>query len=212
DGAPMFWRSQEALASGAVHYVGDPVALVVAETLAQAKDAAEAVAVDYDPFRPVNPVKALEHPGACVWGECAGNISNIHVMGDERATNEAIANADQVVRRPYVVSRVYAQFLEPRGAIGAYDADSERYTLYCDVQSPHQIRDQLAKEVLRIPAERLVVIAYYIGGAFGAKAPAVEHRLGFWAAGEFGGPAKGPAQRPEANPAAEPGPANAPHG
>ncbi|MBI2961052.1 MAG: xanthine dehydrogenase family protein [Betaproteobacteria bacterium] len=198
DGSPMFWRAHQGLAADRVRYVGEPVALVVAETLAQARDAAELIEVDYDAGSAVADIlSALEPGAAAVWDECPDNISNIHEMGDRPATEAAFARARHVVRRRYVVSRVHSQYMEPRGALALHDPREDRYTLYCDVQAPHAVRDLLALEVLRIPKERIRVVAFDIGGAFGGKGPALEHRLILWAAKRIKRPVKWQADRSE---------------
>jgi carbon-monoxide dehydrogenase large subunit len=124
DGKPGFWRPHPGLAKGQVRHVGDPVAIVAAQTLAQAKDAAELVAVDYE-ARPVT------EP---VWEECPDNVSSVFEVGNRAAAEAAFAAATHVVTRRYTVSRVHAQFLEPRGALGEWDPGAGRYTLHCDVQ------------------------------------------------------------------------------
>lgn len=198
DGSPMFWRPQQALASGRVRYVGEPVALVVAETQAQARDAAELIGVDYDPADAVTDILgALDSSSPRVWAECADNVSNIHDTGDPAATDAQFARAAHVIRRRYVVTRVHCQYMEPRGATAAYDALQDRYTLYCDVQTPHLLRDLMADEVLRVPRSRMRVVAFDIGGGFGGKAPAVEHRLVLWAARRLGRPVKWLSDRSE---------------
>src|SRR3989338_8372490 len=94
DGSPMFWRPQPGLATDRVRYVGDPVALVVAETLAQARDAAELIEVDYDAGAAVSDIlSALEPASPTVWDECPDNISNVHEMGDRAATEAGLARA-----------------------------------------------------------------------------------------------------------------------
>src|SRR6185295_15714028 len=124
DGSPMFWRAHPGLAKERVRHVGEPVAAIVAESVAQAKDAADLVTVEYD---------ALTVDGA-VWDECPDNVSNVFEVGDKAATEAAFARAAHIVKRRYEVSRVHAQFLEPRGALGAWDAGEGRYTLHSDVQ------------------------------------------------------------------------------
>ena len=199
DGSPMFWRPHPGLATDRVRYVGDPVALVVAETPAQARDAAELIAVDYDAGAAVTDILcALDPASPKVWDECPDNISHIHELGERAATEAAFARARHIVRRRYVVSRVHAQFMEPRGALAIHDPRDDRYTLYCDVQAPHTVRDLLAREVLRIPKDRIRVVAFDIGGAFGGKGPALEHRLILWAAKRLGRPVKWQADRSEA--------------
>ncbi|HVO16939.1 MAG TPA: xanthine dehydrogenase family protein molybdopterin-binding subunit [Alphaproteobacteria bacterium] len=200
DGTPMFARPHRGLAEGRVRYVGDPVALVVAETLAEARDAAEAVAVDYEPLPSVTATAVAAQPGApAVWDECPDNISNLYEAGDKAATEAAFARAAHVVRRRYVITRVHAQYMEPRGAIGVYDPGEDRYTLYVDVQYPHRVRNMLAQRIFKVPEHKIRVIAGDIGGAFGTKGwQYPEHRLMLWAAKRVGRPVKWSCERSEA--------------
>jgi carbon-monoxide dehydrogenase large subunit len=199
DGTPMFWRPHGGLAREAVRYVGDPLAFVVAETVALAKDAAELVAVEYEPLAAVTGTLAALQPGSPpVWPECPDNVSHIHELGDRAATEAAFAAARHVVRRRYTITRVQSQYMEPRAAIGAYDPLDGRYTLYCDVQTPHRTRDILAREVLRVPDNKVRVVAFDVGGAFGGKGPqAAEHRLILWASQRLGRPVKWQGERSE---------------
>jgi len=188
DGAPMFWRAHPGLAKAKVRHVGDPVAIVVAETLAQAKDAAELVAVDYD---------ALP-AGAPVWDECPDNVSNVFEIGNRAATDAAFAGAARVVTRRYAVSRVHAQFIEPRGAVGAWEPGEGRYTLHCDLQYPHRAREVLA-DLLNVAEHQVRVVSGDVGGAFGAKGWAhLEQRHVLWLARKLGRPVKWTCDRSEA--------------
>jgi carbon-monoxide dehydrogenase large subunit len=188
DGTPMFWRAHPGLAKGKVRHVGDPVAIVVAETLPQAKDAAELIAVEYDALPLTDPV----------WDECPDNISNVFEVGNRVATDAAFAGAAHVVKRRYVISRVHAQFMEPRGASGEWDPGAGRYTLHCDVQYPHRVREVLAG-LLKVPEHRVRVVSEDVGGAFGAKGWAhLEHRLVLWLARKLGRPVKWTCERSEA--------------
>jgi carbon-monoxide dehydrogenase large subunit len=205
DGAPMFAPPHRGLARERVRYVGDPIALVVAETRAQAEDAAERVRVDYVPRPAVTSTAEAARPGApAVWDECPDNVSNVHEAGDRAATDAALAGAHRVVRRRYVITRVHAQYLEPRGAVGAWDPAEERYTLYADVQYPHRVRSALATNILRVPEHRIRVVAGDVGGGFGTKGwQYPEHRLVLWAARKLGRPVKWVCERREAIPADE---------
>jgi carbon-monoxide dehydrogenase large subunit len=200
DGTPMFWRAHEGLARGRVRYVGDPVVAIVAGTLAQAKDAAERVAIAYEELPSVTATHEAGAPGApAVWDECPDNVCNVHEVGNAAAADAAFAKAARVVKRRYVVSRVHAQFMEPRGAIGQYDAESASYTLYIDVQYPHRVRDLMASRILRVPAEKVRVVVGDVGGSFGAKGWVyVEHRLVLWLAKRVGRPVKWICERSEA--------------
>ena len=200
DGTPMFWRAHPGLAAERVRHVGDPVVAVVAQSLMQAKDAADRVAVEYAELPAVTDTAQAARAGApAVWEECADNASHVFEAGDAAATGAAFARAAHVVRRDYRVSRVHAHYLEPRGALGEYDARNARYTLHVDVQYPHRVRDLLAERVLRVPKDRVRVISRDVGGAFGGKGWVyVEHRLVLWLAKKLGRPVKWTCERSEA--------------
>ncbi len=199
DGTPMFWRAQLGLAHGRVRYVGEPVAFIVAESLAQAKDAAELVEIDYQPLPSVTDTAEAAAGKHAVWDECPDNISNLFESGDKGAADAAFAKAPYVVKRRYVISRVYAHFMEPRGAIGVWDAGEDRYTLYADVQYPHRVRQALATRIFRIPESRIRVIAGDVGGGFGTKGwQYPEHRLVLFAAKRLRRPVKWACERSEA--------------
>jgi carbon-monoxide dehydrogenase large subunit len=200
DGSPLFYSPHPGLARGAVRYVGDPVAMVIAETLTAARDAAELVQIEYEPLPAVTDTAQVLSPGApTVWSECPDNLSHIYEAGNRAATEAAIAGAAHVVRRRFVISRVYAQYLEPRGAIGIYDPGDERYTLYADVQYPHRVRDALARNIFKVPESKIRVIVGDVGGGFGTKGwQYAEHRLVLWAARRLGRPVKWGSTRSEA--------------
>jgi len=204
DGTPMFAPPHRGLSQERVRYVGDPIAFVIAETLAQAKDAADLVQVDYDPLPSVTSTAAAGPGSATVWDECPDNVSNVYEAGDKAAVEAAFARAAHVVRRRYVITRVHAQYMEPRGALGVYDPGEDRYTLYADVQYPHRVRNALASMVFQIPEHQIRVIAGDIGGGFGTKGwQYPEHRLVLWAARKLGRPVKWACERHEAIPADE---------
>ena len=124
--------------------------------------------------------------------------------GDKAATEAAFARAARVIRRRYVITRVHAQYMETRGALGAWDPGEGRYTLYADVQYPHRVRNALASMVFQIPEHQIRVIAGDIGGGFGTKGwQYPEHRLVLWAARKLGRPVKWACERHEAIPADE---------
>jgi carbon-monoxide dehydrogenase large subunit len=205
DGSPMFAPPHRGLARDRGRYVGDPLAMVVAETLAQAEDAAERVVVDYEPLPAVTDTAAAAAPGApAVWEECPDNVSNLHEAGDKAATEAAFAKAARVIRRRYVISRVHAQYMETRGALGAWDPGEGRYTLHADVQYPHRVRNALATSIFKVPEHTIRVIVGDVGGAFGTKGwQYPEHRLVLWAARRLGRPVKWSCERREAIPADE---------
>ena len=199
DGSPMFARAHLGLAQGSVRYVGEPVAFVVAETLAQAKDAAELIAIDYEGLPSVTDTAAAAEGRIAVWPDCPDNISNLFEAGNRAATEAAFATAAHIVKRRYVISRVYAHFMEPRGAIGVWDPGEERFTLYADVQYPHRVRQALATRIFKIPESRIRVIAGDVGGGFGTKGwQYPEHRLVLLAAKKLRRPVKWTCERSEA--------------
>jgi carbon-monoxide dehydrogenase large subunit len=199
DGSPMFAPQRPALVIDRARYVGDPVAMIIAETLAQAKDAAELVEVDYEALPSVtSTADAAQSDAPRVWDENPDNISHTYERGDKAKTEAAFARAGHVVRRRYVVSRVQAQYMEPRGAIGTYDPGEDRYTLYADVNYPHRVRNMLANMVFKVPESKVRVVCHDVGGGFGAKGwQYVEHRLTLWAAKKLGRPVKWACERSE---------------
>mgnify|MGYP003336671341 CR=1 FL=1 len=179
DGKPMYAPQRPPLVTDRVRYVGDPVVMVVADTLAQAKDAAELVNIDYEAIPSVTQTADTVKPGApAVWDDCPDNISNNVERGKKADTEAAIASAARVVKRRYVITRVHAQYMEPRGTLGVYDPGEDRLTLYADVQYPHRVRNMLAQNVFKVPESKMRVIAQDVGGGFGTKGwQYVEHRL-----------------------------------
>src|SRR5207249_6133581 len=139
--------------------------------------------------------------------ECPDNVSNVHEVGDRAATEAAFGRATRVVRRRYVITRVHAQYMEARGALGAWDPGEQRYTLHADVQYPHRVRTALATNILRVPEHQIRVIAGDVGGGFGTKGwQYPEHRLVLLAAKNCAGQSNGPASaarrsRPTSTPA-----------
>ncbi|CAN0453820.1 unnamed protein product, partial [Discosporangium mesarthrocarpum] len=200
DGDPMKYRPQPPLALGRVRYVGDPVALIVADTLAQAQDAAEAVMVDYQPLPSItDTARTVDTDAPLVWDDSPDNISGLYQAGDDAATEAAFARADRIVSRRFVISRVFAQYMEARGAIGAYDEREDRYLLHADVQYPHRVRQLLAEKIFEVPEQNIRVIARDVGGGFGTKGwQYAEHRLVLWAARKVGRPVKWACERSEA--------------
>jgi aerobic carbon-monoxide dehydrogenase large subunit len=199
DGSPMFWRAHLGLAVGRVRYVGEPIAFVVAESLAQARDAAELIDIDFEILPSVTDTAEAASGKHAVWDECPDNISNLFESGDNAATEAVFAKAAHIVKRRYVISRVYAHFMEPRGAIGVWDPGEDRYTLYADVQYPHRVRQALATRIFKIPESRIRVIAGDVGGGFGTKGwQYPEHRLVLFAAKRLRRPVKWSCERSEA--------------
>lgn len=184
DGQDIFRPPFGLLARETVNFVGDPVVAVFADTLDNAHDAAELVMIDYDESPAVTDAIAAQDADAPqVWAEAPGNISFVAERGDKAATEAAFAQATHVIRQDVKISRVAATPIEPRAAIAAYDAEKERFTLRVGVQTPHRLRDTLARDILKIDPQQMRVIAPDIGGAFGMKNnPFPEYGLVLWAA------------------------------
>lgn len=200
DGQPMKYRPQPPLALGRVRYVGDPVALIVAETLDQATDAAETVMVDYAPLPSItDTAQTVQSDAPLVWDDYPDNVSGLYQAGDETATDRAFETAHRVVKRRFTISRVFAHYMETRGAIGDYDPREDRYLLHADVQYPHRVRQLLAEKIFSVPEQNIRVVARDVGGGFGTKGwQYAEHRLVLWAARKLGRPVKWTCSRSEA--------------
>jgi carbon-monoxide dehydrogenase large subunit len=199
DGSPMFARAHLGLAQGTVRYVGESIALVVADSLAQAKDAAELIEIDYAALPSVTDTADAAEGKIAVWPDCPDNISNLFEAGNKAAADAAFDKAAHVVKRRYAISRVYAHFMEPRGAIGVWDPGEERFTLYADVQYPHRVRQALATRIFKIPESKIRVVAGDVGGGFGTKGwQYPEHRLVLLAAKKLRRPVKWTCERSEA--------------
>ena len=171
DGSARGDTPRPILARDRVRHVGDPVAVVVAETLAQARDAADLIAIDYDPLPAVVETRAATRPGApLVWDRIAGNVCFDVGAGESKAAVEAaFARAAHVTRLELVNNRLVANPLEPRAALAAYDPATSRSTLYTPSQGPHVIYDQVADVILKIGKDKLRVVSGNVGGAFGMK-------------------------------------------
>jgi aerobic carbon-monoxide dehydrogenase large subunit len=200
DGSPMFKPSYPVLADDRVRWVGDPVAFVVAETQAQAADAAELIAVDYEPLPAVvSTAKAIEPDAAKVWDGCADNISFVELIGDKAATYAAFAKAAHIVKHRFVINRVTAASMEPRGAVGVYLPAEDRYIIHSPVQRAHPYRSELAKQVLKVAESKVRVICIDVGGSFGMKTPVFnEAPLTLFASKLTGRPVKWISTRTEA--------------
>ena len=184
----LYRPAHPALAQGRVRYVGETVAMVVADTPEQARDAAEAVAIDYHTLPSVTDTAAAAQPGApLVWEAAPDNACFRWQAGDAAGVDAAFAGAAHVVRLDTLNNRIHVGSLETRGAIGEYDAATGRYTLATGTQMPHGLKQALAEEVFRIPADRVRVTVADVGGSFGIKnALYPEQVLVLWAARRTG--------------------------
>ncbi|HWI12078.1 MAG TPA: xanthine dehydrogenase family protein molybdopterin-binding subunit [Burkholderiaceae bacterium] len=185
---PLVVPPCHALARDVVRYVGEPVAFVVAESAGRARDAAEAVVVDYEPLPPIVSLADAVLPGApSIWPEAIGNIAFQFNSGEIGPVEAAIGNAAHVVECELVNNRVVAAPLETRGALGAFDASNGRLHLTASAAGAHGIRNLLAASVFRIPREQLRVSIPDVGGGFGMKNVLYpEWVLVLWAARRLG--------------------------
>src|SRR5271169_1998074 len=169
DGTPAYRPRFPALVKDRVRWVGDYVAFVVAETRHQAADAAELIEVEYETLPAVVSTEDAVKPGKPpVWDEAPDNISFAYLEGDKPATDAAFTGAAHVIKRKFVINRVTAATMEPRGSIGDHNAAEGRYTIYTTLQRIHGYRAELS-HILRVPESRMRVVAGDIGGSFGMK-------------------------------------------
>ena len=199
DGSSLFVQPRPALAHGKAVVVGDPVAFVVAETVAQAKDAAEHIVVSYEALEALIDTAAIgERRGPALWEGCPDNETFFFTLGDRGAVDAAFTRAHHVTRLRTAINRVTAATMEPRGCTGEWDARDERYTLYTGTQRPNGTRLELASRVLKIPETQLRVTAGEVGGSFGMKGGHYpEYVLSLWASRKLGRPVKWVSERSE---------------
>ena len=167
---PLIVPERHALARDRVRHVGEPVACVVADTSAEARDAAEAIEVSYDPLPAAVGGRAALAPGAPqVWEQAPGNQAFRFERGDRAAVEAAFNRAAHVVSLDLVNQRLHAAPIEPRAAIGRHDAATGGFDLVLSGQGVHSIRAQLARGVLRVPEDRVRLSCPDVGGGFGLK-------------------------------------------
>ncbi len=170
DGSLTPLKPYPVMAAGEVHHVGDIVAMIVAESIVAARDGAEALAIDWESLPAVADTREALRPGAAqVFAGAPGNVAFDAHIGDKGGTDAIFASAARVVRIEIVNPRVVANFLEPRGAVGMFDAESGQRILYAGSQGVHGLRDRLAGDVLKIPPETLRVVTGDVGGGFGTR-------------------------------------------
>ena len=187
------------LATGKVRHVGDPVAVVIAATKQEARDAAEKLVIDYEDLPSVAALRDAVAPGApLVHDEVPGNICYDWHIGDQGLVDAAFAKAAKVVKLELDNNRLIPNAMEPRAAVGDFDAMSGDYTLYTTSQNPHVIRLLMGAFVLHIPENHLRVVAPDVGGGFGSKIyHYAEEAIVTWAAGKLKRPVKWTADRSE---------------
>jgi carbon-monoxide dehydrogenase large subunit len=199
DGTPMKEPKHPLLAEGKVRHVGDPVAVVIAESAAAAKAAAALIEVDYEPLPAVvDAARAAAAPSA-VHDEAPDNVCYVWGCGDRAATDAAFAQAAHVTRLEFRNNRLIPNALEPRAANASYSRHDDSFTLYVASQNPHVERLLMAAFVLGIPEHKLRVIAPDVGGGFGSKIYLyAEETVLVWASKRINRPVKWAAERSEA--------------
>jgi carbon-monoxide dehydrogenase large subunit len=199
-GAPKGHRTfQPVLCSDRVRFVGDRVAFVVAETPTQARDAAELIEIDYEPLPAVVGLEDAAKDGATkVWDDCPqGNVGFRLMFGNKEATDAAFAQAKHVVKLRVENNRLSPVAMEPRVAIGDYNAADDTYTLYSASQNPHGARMEMS-HIFHVPENQIRVVSPDVGGGFGLKGgPFPDDALVFWAARRLRRPVKWLATRSE---------------
>ncbi|MDE0309878.1 MAG: xanthine dehydrogenase family protein molybdopterin-binding subunit [Acidiferrobacterales bacterium] len=199
DGSAMAEPKHPVLAEDKVRHVGDPVAVVLAQSRTQARDAAESIIVDYDVLNAVVDMQAAVTDGsASVHDDVGTNVCYDWGLGDKDAVDEAFSNAHHVSRLDLVNNRLIPNAIEPRCAIGDYDQATGQYTLHTTSQNPHVIRLLMGAFVLGLPEHKLRVHAPDVGGGFGSKIfHYAEEIIVTWASGQINRPVKWTADRSE---------------
>jgi carbon-monoxide dehydrogenase large subunit len=199
DGSPMKEPPHPVIAVDKVRHVGDPVAVVLAETRQAAKDAAELIDIDYQELPAVASLRDAIAPGASlVHDDVPGNICYDWHIGDKAVVDAAFAGAAKVVKLALTNNRLIPNAMEPRAAVGDFDPHSGDFTLYTTSQNPHVIRLLMGAFVLHIPENKLRVVAPDVGGGFGSKIyHYAEEAIVTWAAGKVRRPVKWTAERTE---------------
>jgi carbon-monoxide dehydrogenase large subunit len=168
DGTPTKQSAKPQLSGQQITFIGEAIAMVIAETYAQARDAAELVAVDYEPLDAAGTLESAP-AGPQIWDTAPQNLAFDWVAGKEEETDAAFAKAAHVVTLDTVQNRIVVNSMETRNAIGLYDPKSESYTLYTGSQGAGNLRGAIARNVLKIEPEKLRVITKDVGGGFGMK-------------------------------------------
>jgi carbon-monoxide dehydrogenase large subunit len=198
DGSPMKEPKHPVLAEGKARYVGDPVALVVAESAREAKAAAALIDVDYDVLTAVVDTGSAASCGTAVHVEAPDNVCYTWAIGDKTAVDAAFAKAAHVTRFSFTNNRLIPNAIEPRAANAQYSPASDSYTLYVTSQNPHVERLLMAAFVLGLPEHKLRVIAPDVGGGFGSKIYLYPEETALvWASRRVGRPIKWTAERSE---------------
>lgn len=199
DDSDMFTPERSAIAIDIVRHVGDPIAIIIAETTEYAKNASELIDVDIEELPSVTSAsEAIKDDAPQVWNNAKNNLCFDWEMGEEEKANKAFENADTVVEIELINNRIVPNSMETRGAIASYDKESNKYELRCSSQGVHSIRDRVS-ELLNIQAKDLRVITTDVGGGFGMKLfNYPEYICSLFASKKIGRPVKWISERTEA--------------
>jgi carbon-monoxide dehydrogenase large subunit len=189
---PLYCPPRRILQTDAVRFVGDPVVAIVAETRSQAEDALELVEIEYEMLpAATETATALDAATPVIWPERGSNLCVEWSNGREEQADAAFAAAAHVAKIRLVQNRVVGNPMEPRVAIGAWDAEKERYELTSPTQGMFRVRDPMARDILKVPADKLRVISPDTGGGFGLRSKCFpESAMVLWAAKKLGRPVK----------------------
>lgn len=198
NGEPNFVPPYFPLAVDLAPHAGVAVAAVIGETMFQAKDAGELIDVDYEALPGITgTAECLRSDSPVVWSELEDNRCFVLNLGNRAASDAAFAKAAHIVRESFLITRMTTNSLEPRAALGQYNAQDGRYTLHSGLQSAHTIREEIAT-VFRLPANRFRVVSPDVGGAFGMKGSLYpEQVLVLWASRLLQRPVRWIAERSE---------------
>jgi len=189
---PLYCPPRRILQTDAVRFVGDPVVAVIAETRAQAEDALELIEVEYEALPSATDTGSSLDPATPVlWPERGSNLCIEWTNGRDEQTDAAFAAAAHVATIELVQNRVVGNPMEPRVAIGFFNAEEDRYELTSPTQGVFRVRDPMAKDILKVPADKLRVVSPDTGGGFGLRSKCfVESGMVLWAAKRLGRPVK----------------------
>ena len=199
DGSPGFRPPRPALTSDRVLHVGHIIAVVIAESVNEGKDAVEAIEVQYNPLPAQTDPVAASQPGAHqFWDDCANNESFIAEKGDDDAAEAALSAADHIIKDKFRVTRITANTMEPRAVVADYDEGRNHTTVYACQQRPFAWREMMTQKMFNIPENQMTVIAGDVGGSFGMKGGLYpEVPIAAWASKRVGRPVKWVCERSE---------------
>lgn len=199
DGQPGYRPPRPALTKDRVRHIGQAIAVVIAQSVNQAKDAVEAIEVEFNPLpAQLDPIEGVKPETSRLWEECENNEAFYVQKGDKEATAQALESAPHVVRDKFVVSRVTANAMEPRAVVAEYDSGRDHYTVYACQQRPFAWRSMMTKHIFQIPENQMTMIAGDVGGSFGMKGGLYpEVPVIAWAAKKVGRPVKWNCERSE---------------